>query len=246
MSKKNTNNDANDDLEGLFTHQIHYDISYVKAFDNTLAPFSVNVSTEFVIFSDDEEDDDGVPEENINTALYKIQHLMYNVFADSIIATHDNKLITTAMANTDIDAQFGNNIVISPLPPSDQVMALLLLAKFNAYGKSAGMFFPSITLKNNGGLLTTTFDGDPLALLPTMEEWIGENFYEQPWWNRDDPTAMDLPLLDKSKIKEPPYYEQVFSITPDHEEIVHTPSTETKIIKPTFNPKIIKGDTKKK
>lgn len=123
------------------------------------------------------------------TKLNLMKKWMDNVLTGCIAFNVHNPI------NTDFMGQLDNNIMFCPDEPNDYLLLLLIVAKLNAIG---GDVIAVRTAGVNGDEsqgFGYSLIGDPLEILITATDWMGEKrFFEEAWWNRPDGGMMDLPM----------------------------------------------------
>lgn len=152
--------------------------------------------------------------------------------------------------DTEVDTKFleqlDNHMMFCPGEPHDYLLLLLINAKINAIGNGAYNVI-ACSINSNGSLgFGNNFIGDPLAMLPNAESWMGDvRYFDQPWWERSDGSMIDMAVLDGEDINTKP------DILIDLREAsgINAVSRkepgelkEAEIIKPNFRPTIITKD----
>lgn len=176
------------------------EISLIRMIDNLLIP--TNFEVDFVIASLVEDTSDKA----LNDVFDKFDYWAENYVNNCVAIASDNKPIFSMIVKDGI-VQIGNKLMITPESPSDGHLLALLNSKLNAFAD--GVFeteMAKITPKNElNSRLSNTMFGPIGDLLPKMEEWInGPNWFEKPWWNRDDISTIDSQAPDGTDLKKIP------------------------------------------
>jgi hypothetical protein len=103
------------------------------------------------------------------------------------------------------------------------------------------MAFGPVEVKSDNQLgLQFTFVGDSSAVLPNNLEWVGpRSFFDKPWWDRDDGSTLDvLPAEDADLTVKPVW---AFSLDFLSFPKKMNATTNGKIVRPEFRPKVIDG-----
>lgn len=97
--------------------------------------------------------------------------------------------------DTELLGQVINPVMFCPDEPHDYMLLLLITAKLNAIGDGIVKVESSMISSDSNQGFGNNLVGDPLDLLPTAEDWMGEpRYYQKPWWDRPDGGMMDLPV----------------------------------------------------
>jgi hypothetical protein len=137
----------------------------------------------------------------------------------------------------------GNLLLLSPDQPSDENLAILLQAKMNALA-AGRLLFGAVEIKsNNLSGLRFTFIGSAKEALPDMGTWMGtNNYFEQPWWERDDSSTLDVVPPPDANLEEKPTW--AYSLDFIEKAIKPKQDRDSVIVRPDFNPTIIDGGKK--
>lgn len=210
------------------------------------------ILSEFNVVSDMWIDYDEILQEEIDReidlVLIKLQFFFEMCLRNSLIFRKSNDwAFETFIDRENCKPKISNNIVLTPGDPGDDHLTLLLQSKFDAIGNEK-IFFTSLTIRNKKtNNIKFTFVGEGKKVLPKMNDWIGSNSYhDEPWWCRNDLSTMDLPKVD---LVEKPFYDLTFESIVFNDIFekfnngnVNLENLESKIIRPKFNPKIIKNE----
>lgn len=101
--------------------------------------------------------------------------------------------------------RFANMLMILPGEPSEELLAYVIQAKFNALAEDVMAFGPVEMDAEEAQGVVFTISGDADTMLPNMEEWMGtRNWFTKPWWNRDDGSILDSEPTAEDDLKEIP------------------------------------------
>lgn len=168
----------------------------------------------------------------------KAMKLWIETFLDGSVAfSVGNDIDTTTLEH------LGNNLMMCPDDPHDYLLLLLVHSKLQAIGGDHVEVHSTSLISDTGEGFSNLIEGTTEEWLPSMEEWIGPlHYHDNPWWNREDSSMMDLkPEPDEDLTKLPPLGIDLISmVSRDLKDAADAPLAE--IIKPTFKPKIISAD----
>jgi len=138
-----------------------------------------------------------------------------------------------------------NMLMFAPSAPHDFLIQVLVHAKLQAIGGATVQITGSHMVSDHGNGFGVWFDGDPNELLPSQQQWMGERcYFAQPWWHRNDPSAVDIAAGPDDDITVKP------KINLDWASIMPPPPAApsagtgkpAEIIRPNFTPRIITDD----
>jgi hypothetical protein len=158
------------------------------------------------------------------------QSVVYNVYTD---------------VPTTLFEVIGNHLMFSPGEPDDYLMTSLIHAKLNAIGQGHVIVNSATFQADTGYGFSNTTIGNPCMVLPSIDEWMGENrFYDLPWWDRPDGSMIDVHAEeDEDVTKKPDIFIDIASrFKPDTSIILDKPA---EIIKPNFKPVVIDNNQDK-
>lgn len=190
------------------------ELSGIRIFDNILIPAPVNLEFEFIPLMAHKNDFKNKVLQDM--AFDKINFWVNEICHGSVYVSSQNEWGVEAAS------QMGNNIILTPDDPMDDLLAILFHAKISAICSDMFLIkgikldgFPNSRVKYT---FVLNEEGYPL---PNMEEFIGIKSMSPCWWNRDDPTTFDLPA-DLIKAADNPMLEVFSEITfKDVEERFH-------------------------
>ena len=144
---------------------------------------------------------------------------------------------TSSSVPTATIEKIDNHMMFCPEEPYDFLVSLLMHSKLNAIGGDVVDVIRLQVLSDMGDGFGNWVEGDSSGMLPTITEWVGERFYyDKPWWDRSDGGMMDMwPGSDDDVTIKPDILIDLSSDTDDDAE-------PAEIIKPNFNPTVIKDD----
>lgn len=147
--------------------------------------------------------------------------------------------------NTALFGQVANHLMFCPDEPHDHILLLLIAAKLNAIGAGT-VIVSSGTISSDTNMgFGNSLIGDPLDMLPSATDWMGEvRYWPEPWWNRPDGGMMDIPVSkdDDPNVKPDLLIDmqsngvKLYSKTRD-EDVVVIADDDEKIIRPNFKPR---------
>ena len=153
--------------------------SMLRLLENRMVHSKIKFTTELIV------DDDASALQQV-TILTNIRKWFDIVVTESIAYS-----IVKEIPSCTID-HLNNNLMFCPDEPWDHLLLVLLKAKLNAIGEgivTAGRCYLDSDLNEGFG---NWHDGDPLDMLPSAEEWLGDvRYFDQPWWNRSDGGMID-------------------------------------------------------
>lgn len=207
-------------------------VDIVRIIGTMMMPVSINIKTEIFPMEG--------AEAKLSETLSKIKYWFDNVVDQSVAFSGGNSELSGLLVTKEGNNSLDNNYLMTPGEPTDDLLTALFQAKMAALGKDVILVEGCEINTNNNLGLKFTIVGDPLELLPAMEEWIGERtFFDEPWWNRDDASSMDLMPDDDADLNDKPKW--AFSI-----EIKAPQQHESEVVRHDFRPKVIDGGRKKK
>lgn len=226
--------DDDDDFAGEIIVRYSQEIKSLRVLENTLSPCHWKLKAEIIHEPDVEPD-----EVEIKIALMKIRYFFEEIVANGVIWCNSNEWAAAAFLDENGKPTIGNLPIITPYEPTDDHMAIIFQSKMNAFA-APGMSFNFVELIPVDNDISFLFVGDAEDALPTIEEWVGErSYFDKPWWARDDASTIDVIPNEDADLEEKPGFAVSLDFIGEHlrpKEI-----TNAKIIKPEFNPKIIKG-----
>lgn len=220
--------EGDDEDDDVLLISLTIETKIVRVIDNTIHPAKLTIRTDVNPVED-------VPEGEISAIIAKIRFWFENLVSKSIAFSFDND----GALEMFIDAQGRNRttnlIMIAPAAPTDDVLATLFQAKMSALAGGKILFGLVEVKSDNLAGLSFIYVGSAERSLPTMEQWIGErSYFDQPWWNRDDASTLDVVPPDGADLTKKPAW--AFSLD------MMSPKVETGIIiRPDFKPTIIPG-----
>lgn len=217
--------------------EFEFEVSIVRILENMFLPSRINIRGQ--VFPHDE-----ATEEEIELAFVKIDHWFDRVVSRSLAFCQTNNSALTMVIDPTGLNRTGNMLLVTPGDPVDQHLAVLFQAKMKALSAGSLNIGPVRVESDSVTGLAFTFIGDYKDSLPTMEEWVGtHNYFEAPWWERDDASTLDVKPGKDANLDEIPSwaYKLDFLVqTPQNEPL---PPTTATILRP-FKPKIIDGGKK--
>ncbi len=219
-----------DTYDGGIASFYEFTVNIVKLQDRRFIPVSYKFKMEFGI-NDSVEDFS-----NIDEHFAKIKYFIDHRFDHSLVISNDDDYAKALFYNQ----APANNMVISPFDPDDHVITLLLQSKFEAISNDELVFLSSDVSTNSIRGLSHHIDLLPDSLLPTTKEWFPTpNYFEKPWWKRNDISTVDSMVGEDEDLTDLPDWAKNISFKAEenasYKEIIKKPA------KQAFNPTIIKG-----
>ncbi|MNK54712.1 hypothetical protein D3C87_737040 [compost metagenome] len=222
-----------------FIVKLGLDFKAIRIVDNRMIPTHWNIQAE-VLYEDDgvEEDPDGDLE--IKIAIAKIKYWLEHTLGGSLIIDIGNEWAFESFFDEDGKCTTGNNIVMAPTTPTDDLIAELLHSKMNAFGGKHIQFGVMELTSDDKSNLSYMFTGDGENNLPEMTDWIGERtYFDKPWWARDDASTIDLIPGDEANLDEKPSF--AYSLDFIRQSFKKQLGEEAVVIRPNFKPTVING-----
>lgn len=225
-------------LADVYTH-FAFTIRIVRIIENVLIPSTIHFRMEFIPLetADDSE---------LNHVFSKMRYWLDNIVCKSVVFSHDNENAIVMFIDEEAGGvpRIGNVIVLTPEEPEDQHLAAIFQAKLQALAGDTMAFGPVEVRSDNQLGLQFTFDGVSSAVLPSNEEWVGvRSFFDEPWWNRDDASTLDVLPPEGADLSIKPSWAFNFDFL---RRPRHVSSTDGTIIRPEFRPTVIDGGKDKK
>lgn len=141
---------------------------------------------------------------------------------------------------SDTIEKLSNNLMMCPDEPYDHLLLILIAAKINAIGAGVVTVNRCYINSNIGDGFGNWFEGEPLEMLPTTEEWLGVvAYFDQPWWNRSDGGMIDSWVESGADPTQIP--DILINLEDDEIEDMSSNRVPVEIIK-TFKPVIVPRD----
>jgi hypothetical protein len=233
---------VSDDLEPEIFVKLSISFKAIRVIGNKLIPTLWKVAAD-VYYNEDESEDS--PNDNIDVqgAFAKI-HYWFNNFVDSsVLFGRSNEWARNAFISEEGHQSITNNVALLPQDPTDEVLAQIFQSKMNALAGGFVKFGLVEIISDDRHGLSFTYAGESGINFPDMYEWIGEwSFFENPWWERDDASMIDIiPMQDADLTKLPK-----FAISLDFIVDQIRPANQTlgQLIRPDFKPIIHNGGFK--
>lgn len=134
-------------------------------------------------------------------AAEKLSFFFNTLMNNSIICGSDNAWVNENLIK-DGTSIIDNDLVIIPSDPSDDNIAVTLLAKAQALTENAFAIY-EIELESNGQSVHVQVDGPVEDIMPNMDEWVGPlqyKNYTKPWWARNDASTSDARPTEDSDL----------------------------------------------
>jgi len=147
--------------------------------------------------------------------------------------------VDTVISAQDHAPRFMNNIMILPSEPTEEIFGYIIQAKLNALGEDVVAFGAvEIESEENNGIVFNVI-GDPSAVLPKMEDWMGSNnWFNTPWWNRDDGSMLDAQPPEEADLNEKPDWAYAWDF------LGSRPKPAGVVISARFKPRLVDEDDK--
>jgi len=195
-------------------------LKIVRILDSTFMP-------EFLTFEIGFTQVEKIEEENIEeicqNTFIKIDFFIKTVLDNAIFVEHIDPLCEELLMADNETTTVDNTIVLCPSPPTDTIIALLLLSKLKTIS-NAVFDVKNIKLgKLVENHMTVEYDGNPATILPTKDQWVSnEGFsFDKSWWERDDISTFDAVFETAEELetmKETVSYDNFFGSTVTQEK----------------------------
>lgn len=181
------------------------------------------------------------PQSDLDVAKTKIKAMKFwlQAFIHDCVAYDIHTSLDTTLLE-----EIANNVMMCPDDPHDYLLLTLLHSKLIAIGGDDIIIKSTTLYADTGDGFSHTLQGPTDEFLPNIDQWIGSRrFFEQPWWNRDDSSTIDMmPQDDEDLTIKPKLGENLYEMVSDQptsKNNENSPAAE--IIKPAFKPHIIDG-----
>lgn len=222
-----------------FIVKLGLDFKAIRIVDNRLVPTHWKIQAE-VLYEDDGLEEDPEGDLEIKIAIAKIKYWLEHVISGSLLFDASNDWAFESFFDEDGRCTSGNNIVMFPHTPTDDLIAEVLHSKMNAIGGKYLQFgIIELTSDEKTGL-SYMFTGDGENNLPEMSDWIGERaYFDKPWWARDDASTIDLIPGPEANLEEKP--PSAYSLDFIRQSFKKQFGEEAVVVRPNFKPTVLKG-----
>jgi len=216
----------------IYNHFI-FSTKLVRVMENVIIPSNIKLKMEFIPMDD-------ADSENIDRAFTKIRYWLDNVVNNAVLFSYENEAALDMFIDEEgRNPRVANMLMLTPDEPNDQLMAAIFQAKLQALAGTCLAFGPVEIQSDNQIGLSFTFVGDSSAVLPTMDDWIGErSYFDKPWWDRDDGSTLDVMPPEGADLSDKPTWAFSFDFL-DKPKVAL--GSSGKIVRPEFRPTIIDG-----
>ncbi len=174
-------------------------VSFIRIVGDTLLPSNVKIRADIYPCSE------SVDEDDFDLALSKVKFWLETIVSRCIVFSKHNSIAFKLLLDEEGKTICNNQLMLAPSEPTDDQLAILFQAKLSALSTDIMTFNDTQITSSNTSDLTFTFVGDAIESLPTNEEWIGErSYFDEPWWNRDDSSTLDIVPTVDADLKEKP------------------------------------------
>lgn len=203
------------------------DFNIIRLLDRRIVSSKVEFSAELEI------DEDATAEEQVKV-LSGMRKWFDVVLDGSVAFCTANEISQTTLEALD------NNLMFCPDDPYDHLLLTLIAAKINAIGSGIMRAIHCHLVSDLGEGFGNYLEGDPDEVLPSLSEWLGHiTYFDKPWWHRSDGSMLDLAVGEGMDPEEKP---DILIDLWDHLPTPVTNREPAEIIKPNFNPTIIRND----
>lgn len=210
------------------TFQGTYDI--IRLINKRLVISAIDIKLE-LDFNDDSDKMDQV------TALERMKRWLDGVLDGSVAFNTKSTLSISTFAD------MANNLIFCPDDPYDFLLLVLIYSKLNAIGQGHVSVVHCELMSSMGDGFGNWFEGDTSEVLPTLQEWAGDNtFFDKPWWHRSDGSTIDMWAGPDDDVTVKP--DILIDLSADLDAIIEQEQLgeAAEIIKPNFKPTIITND----
>lgn len=220
-----------DSNEALYVN-FETSVKFIRIVDRLLMPCNLRIRAEII-------PDDEASESELQSTLSKIRFWLDQLVQKCIAISYDNTDAFEMIVTPEGMNRTTNTIMLCPGDPSDEMLAALFQAKFTALS-TGYLDFSYVEIKSDNPLgLSFTFAGDARSILPGMEDWFpGRNWFNKPWWERNDASTLDITPTEDADVREVPGW--AFSLDVKEPE----PARTATVIRREFKPTVIDGGKK--
>jgi hypothetical protein len=212
-----------------------YDTKLIRIVNNSFVTSNIKIRAELIPLMEQPDHDE------FDISLSKCKFWLDMVFSKCIVFYRDNTQAKEIMFDENGTNRCSNYIMLTPSEPSDDHIACLLQSKLSAIGATQFAFGSIRIMSDSANGLIFRFIGDAADNLPSVREWIGErSYFEQPWWNRDDISTLDVIPSEDADLSEKPSWASNFDFLTNAMRGTSL-SPKDVIVRPDFKPKVIKG-----
>jgi hypothetical protein len=175
--------------------------------------------------------------DDLQNCMAKINFWFSSIVSRCVAFSYNNDVALSMFVAEDGTNRTDNMLLIAPGDPTDDMLAVLFQAKMRALCNGA-IDFDVVDVKSDNSMgLGFTFIGQSLNILPTMEEWVGvPNFFDEPWWERNDGSTLDVCPPPEADLTKKPQW--AFNL-----DAINKPVQGT-VIHHEFRPTVIEGGKK--
>jgi hypothetical protein len=226
-----------------FFVKLNLEFKAIRIVENQMIPTHWKIQSE-LLYTDTSETDDEVLTNRIDldirASISKFRYWLDNIVHNCVIVGADNEWAINSFFDENGHLTLGNNIMILPGPPTDDLIAEVIHSKMNAMGNENIQFGVVELSSDDKNGLSYIFTGMGEFNLPSMEEWIGERaYFDKPWWARDDASTFDtIPNSDDDLSVTPA---SSFSLDFIKQSLMNQYAVAAQVIRPTFKPTVIVG-----
>jgi hypothetical protein len=164
-----------------------HNVSFVRIVGDTILPSNLKIRCD--VYPSEED----VSEDDFDLALSKAKFWLETIVSRSIAFSKSNQTAFKILLDDEGKTICNNQLFLTPAEPTDDQLAIIFQAKLTALSDGVMSYHDTQITSSNTSDLTFTFVGDVEDNLPSMEDWIGERtYFDEPWWNRDDASTLDI------------------------------------------------------
>ena len=209
-----------------------FNVKAIRVIGGFLSPTSFDVRMEIAAVP-------GVDEHAAQLALDKMAYWL-DMLSKSVMLCTANRAGLDIVLDAETSApRVDNYLALMPYDPDDETVAIILHAKLSALCE--GVFvFGSVDIKaDTSGGMAFVFMGDSARELPPMEDWVpGPNWFDLPWWHRNDASMLDSTPPDGVDLNIAPSW--AFSL----DFLAKRPAEKPVVVAGKFKPTVIDGGPK--
>lgn len=190
-----------DDDFGLAETFVHYSFSTTlcRLIGTIMLPSQMTINLGLELLTDDDDE--------ISFALQKIAYWMENYVSRSIVVSCMNAQGFDVLLDENSAPRLDNKMMVTAQEPTDHHLMFIFQSKLNALADNAFIVTDIEIESSDAQGLRFTFMGSGEDQLPEMEEWIpGPNWFDQPWWNRNDISMIDTVATEGTDLKVRPQW----------------------------------------
>lgn len=222
-----------EDLDFFISYSL--DLKFIRLFNNIIQPSIIHITAGI-------DRQEHSTDHDIELGMAKIKYWFDHIVSKSIAFSQSNSSAMEMFLDDNNSNRTGNLFLMVPEEPTDELLAATFQAKMNALSKGKFIVNTLNIESDHVQGLSFTLGGNHAILLPqTMDDWLGgRSYFTVPWWLRDDSSTIDVYVNDDTDISILPPWAQSLDFLDKHRRQLTT-DANVSIVRPEFNPTVIKG-----